>query len=535
MATHAVETLSIDFLKEWATLRAGTSAPSIQGRTWRGALRWGAQYSQMADDWKRKGLGRPPAFQDGKARPEQLLPGTPGARGAVWANTIPKGGSFKEGKFVRPGETDWTFWLLRCGRGFGKTETGAQAVIEWAQAGIGPILLAGATSMDVRASMVEGPGESALMKICPRDFTPDYEPSKRKLTFPNGVECQLLSAEEPERFRGVQFVKAWLDEFAAWTLLKECWDQIRYVMRVKRPGVRVQLVITTTPRTKPLIRTLSQDPRCVLTVRPTYDNAANLADEFREMILEDEGTRLGRQEIHGELLEDIEGALWSEETFDRSRLTWGEYEALLLEMHERSQLAQGTTFAPPERLGLPLVKVGVDPPGGRTECGISVAGRSRVCPYGHPGCKGHLFILADATEPESPSPARWAPAVSQAYHEYHADKVVAESNYGGDMVKHTISTEDSTVPVDMVVATRGKRVRAEPIANLWTGDHPRAHIVGRLAHLEGECTTFVPDQGQTSPNRMDAMVWAATSLMLEKQKPVAGPAGTARTSPWRGT
>lgn len=546
MALREIDSLSQEALHDWATRRSGTDTPNLAGWEWRGYKPWSRAYKYILEEWTKAGLGRPPAFEDGRARPEQLLPGTPGAAGAVWADSIPRGASIESGRPVAVGELDWTFWLLRCGRGYGKTETGAQAVIEWAKAGVSPILMAGATSMDVRASMVEGPGESALMKICPADFYPHYEPSKRKLTFPNGVECQLLSAEEPERFRGVQFVKAWLDELAAWTLLDECWRQIRYVMRVKRPGIRVQLVLTTTPRAKPLIRQLSADRRCVLTVRSSYDNLANLADDYRSLIETDEGTRFGRQEIHGEILEDIEGALWTEAALDRSRLSRREFEDLLLERWQdseirsgrrgeyRGEIAQvGDRNGEVQRSGLDRQVVAVDPPGGRTECGIVVGGFWKGCPWNWPRCPGHFFVLADLTEEEQPTPERWAPAVVRAFHGWAADKVVAESNYGGDMVKHTIATEDPNVPIELVTATRGKRVRAEPISNLWTGEHPRGHLVGHFPAMEQELTTFVPDQGLPSPNRMDAMVWAGTWLALGKPKTTFGPADMARESTWR--
>ncbi len=684
MTVRAAKSLMEEALQDWAARRIASDSPQIRGWDWRGSKPWNSRqdltpeevYRRILEEWEHKGWGRPPAFQDGRARPEQLLPGTPGALGAVWANTIPRGESPTVGRPVQLGELDWTFWLLRCGRGYGKTETGGRTVIEWAQAGVSPILIAGATSLDVRASMVEGPGESAIQKICSPDFMPNYEPSKRKLTFPNGVECQLLSAEEPERFRGVQFVKAWCvaegtlieteygsipieqvrvgdrvwtrkglrrvhragltkkaaevweivtergsvrltadhrvwyegrwttcaevrergtmaslttadpsiaespvgtltgvvavrkletpsdvydlsvegepeffangllvhncDELAAWTLLDECWRQIRYVMRVKRPGVRVQIVITTTPRAKPLITQLSRDPRCVLTVRPSYDNMANLADEYRNLIAQDEGTRFGRQEIHGEVLEDVEGALWTEAALERTRISPQDLEAMLQEKASESAAQLAALNRIPLAAALERVQpdldrqvMGVDPPGGRTDCGIVVCAFWKGCPWGRPRCPGHLFVRHDATETERPSPERWARTVVVVYWGWNCDRVYAETNYGGEMVKSTILTEDPNVPVEMVQATRGKRVRAEPVANLWTGEHPRGHIVGHLPALEQELTTFVPDSGQPSPNRMDAMVWAAIRLMLGKKTVSFGPSDLSRQSNWR--
>lgn len=502
--THAADLLEAD---EYA---------SPKTPDWRGGLPWDRPYSELLASWQ--GEGRPPAFRDGRGRPEQLLPGSPGALGAVWGSTVPVGTAGRLVGSVGRSVVDdsWTYWLARCGRGWGKTDAGANAVIEWARAGLGPILIAGPTAQDVRDTMVEV-GPSAIMNVAPPDFRPEYEPSKLRLTFPNGVYCVLRSGEEPDRFRGAQFLKAWFDELAAWKRLDEAWEQIRYVMRLKaRTGGsglsrRVQVMITTTPRAVPVIKALSRHPKAVLTVRSSYDNLSNLEDTFRELITEAEGTRLGQQEIYGDILEDVVGAMTKQAIIDASRI----------EVRDLPELQR--------------IAVAVDPPGGATECGIVVGGFTRTCPLGDPHCKGHGYILEDATEGDeeagdAPSPKRWAQAALDAHDRWMAGGIVAEVNYGGDMVKSTIETEAGrrSVKIRLVRATRGKLVRAEPVSALMEAGnednpgrpehakraHPRLHIVGVLPKLEGEMTTYVAGKSQASPNRMDAAVWVVTDLML---------------------
>lgn len=457
-------------------------------RIWRGTLPWRKPYEEVLAavqaEWRRskdphkpKAPPLPPAFQDGRARPAQLLPGTPGAFGAVNGST---------GKPITNPE-EWVYWLLRSGRGFGKTDSGANAIIEWAKAGITPLLVAGRTAADVRDTMVEF-GPSSILRVAPHDFMPDYEPSKRRLVFPNGVEVATRSADEPDGFRGVQFVRAWLDELAAWNYLGYAWEQITLVMRVRRRQ-RVQVVITTTPRNVKVVKDLTHDPRTALTVRPSHDNLANLADDYLQVIADLEGTRAGRQEVYAEIVEDAEGALWTQAQIDEDRITVAEFQRRLRE----------------DELRLVRLDVGVDPPGGeRTECGLIAVSK---------GNDRRAYVVQDAST--AGGAEVWPPALAAVYDAWHADKAVAETNYGGDMVAAVIKASggkagERRINIQTVTASRGKAVRAAPVSALY-----RRHLVshvGNFPQLEREMTSWVPDDGQLSPNRMDALVWGLTEL-----------------------
>jgi phage terminase large subunit-like protein len=453
---------------------------------WRGSIPWGRPYESVLREWQaRDPLARPPAFQDGQARPEQLLPGTPGHMGAISGHT---------GAPITDPE-GWVYCLVRSGRGWGKTLLGAQAIIEWARQGIGPMLIAGRTAADVRDTMVEF-GPSAILRVSPPDFTPHYEPTKRRLTFPNGVEVATRSADEPDGFRGVQFVRAWLDELAAWNYLAYAWEQIKLVMRVKRRE-RVQVVITTTPRPVKVIKDLTVDHRTALVVRPSHDNLSNLADDFAETIRELEGTRAGRQEVYGEITEDAEGALWTQSLIDEDRITRQEF--------ERRCAA--------DELRLVRVAEGVDPPGGeRTECGIVVMAK---------GDDRHAYVLRDLSLRGGADV--WPAEVIAGYRGEDCDLIVAEVNFGGDMVEKVIQgSGERRMPVKVVRASRGKAVRAEPVAMLYR--RHLVHHVGNLPDLEREMTGWVPDHGMPSPNRLDASVWTAVELFGlydAKEKPRA--------------
>jgi len=477
---------------------------------WRGEVPWPRGYeAALVETQARDRLARAPAFQDGKARPEQLLPGTPAATGARWAATVDS--KLPSGESGDPVTDDsWVYWLLRCGRGFGKTETGAQAIIEWARAGIGPLLMGGPTAQDVRDTMVEV-GPSSVLKVAPPDFMPDYEPSKLRLTFPNDVIVELRSADDPDRFRGVQFVRAWLDELAAWKRLDEAWDQIRYTMRVKHKHGGVKLIITTTPKNHKVIKWLSAHPRAALTVRSSHDNFTNLAEEFQETIADVEHSRLGRQEVYGDILEELEGSLWKQSAIDIDRITVGAFEKRLDE-------------------GLRLVRVvcGVDPAGGRTENGILTVAK---------GNDGHAYVLDDVSAKGGPD--IWVPRLDGTYSARHADKVIAEVNFGGDMVENTIhGAGHRNIAVKVVRASRGKAVRAEPVSMLY--DRHIVHHVGFFPELEREQTGWVPDEARESPNRMDALVWALTELFglyddKEKRKARMPRGDVSRLMPQAGT
>ncbi len=386
---------------------------------------------------------------------------------------------------------DWRYWLILAGRGFGKTRAGAEWVRDQVAQGRRRIALIGPTAADVRDVMIEG--QSGLINISHPDERPSFQPSKRRLIWPNGAKAFCYSAEEPQRLRGPQHDAAWADELAAWKDPQAAWDQLQMGLRI---GADPRAAITTTPRPIALIRALSEDPHCVVTRGTTYENSVNLAPDFIAKIIQRyEGTRLGRQELNAELLTDAPGALW---TFD-------------------ILLACRVTRAP----DLQRVVVAVDPSGsdGADEGdsqGIIVAGL---------GVDGRGYVLADYTCRMSPE--GWGRRAVEAYDAFGADRIVAEKNFGGDMVRFTLQAVRASVPVTLVSASRGKVVRAEPVSALYEQGRI-AHVVpGRdnpLAELEDEMrqATASGYLGPRSPNRLDALVWALTALLLEQ--PAAGSA-----------
>ncbi len=319
--------------------------------------------------------------------------------------------------------------------------------------------------------------QSSILNISPPSFMPDYQPSKRRLVWPNGAVGTVFSGDEPDQLRGPQHDSAWVDELSKFKYPQRTWDMLELGLRI---GDNPQVVVTNTPRPIPIIKELIADPRTANVVGSTYENIANLAPQFIERILEKyDGTHLGRQELHGEVLEDREGALWKR--------------AAMIDAHR-------VIRHPP----LVRVVVGIDPPGGRAECGIVAAGIDG---------NGHGYVLEDPSLVGSP--ATWGTASVTSYHRTQADRMVAEINFGGDMVGHTISTIDKTVAFKAVRASRGKMIRAEPVAALY--EQGRVHHVGQFALLEDEMCSWVPDEGMLSPNRLDALVWALTELMLGKK------------------
>lgn len=386
-----------------------------------------------------------------------------------------------------PPPGDWRVWLLRSGRGAGKTRTGAEWVRALSEAGCcRRIALVGRTWADVRDVMVEG--ESGLLAVSPPWSFPDYQPSRRLLAWRNGVIAKLYSAEEPDLLRGPQHDAAWCDELASWRA-PETWDNLMMGLRL---GPDPRCVVTTTPRPTKLIRTLIAKETTVETRASTYANRANLAAAFVDDIVSAyEGTRLGRQEIYGELLEDVPGALWSHARIDESR---------------RSE-------APGD---LTRVVVAVDP---AVSCGEH-ADETGICVVAR-GEDKHGYVLADRSGRYSPH--RWGELVTRLYHEHKADYVVAEGNNGGDVVKDLLKAIDERVPVHMVHASRGKYVRAEPISSLY--EQGRVHHVGSFPELEDQMASFTPDLDRTtqgSPDRVDALVWGLSEVMLNFVKHTCG-------------
>lgn len=319
-------------------------------------------------------------------------------------------------------------------------------------------------------------GESAILNVSPPWFRPKYEPSKRRLTWPNGAVGVIYSGDEPDQLRGPQHASAWIDELAKMKYPKQTWDNTEMGLRL---GPIPQVVVTTTPRPIPIMRELLADRRVVDVKGSFYENVPNLSPWFVERMKEKyEGTRLGRQELFGEMLEDSPDALWKRGDI----------------LHESK---------PPE---MGRLVVAVDPPAtsGGDEAGILVAGSAKL------EGREHFYILEDLSQQASPS--GWASAAVAAYHKWKADKIVAERNNGGEMVEHTIRTVEGgrDVPIELVFASRGKRTRAEPVAALY--EQGRGHHVGAFPLLEDELCNWTP--GAASPNRLDALVWAGTELML---------------------
>lgn len=391
------------------------------------------------------------------------------------------------------GGVAWTAWLMLGGRGAGKTRAGAEWVrsIATAHALDGSkllvttspprIALVGETLGQARSVMVEG--VSGLLAVHPPDARPLFEPSKRQLIWANGAVAQLFSAEDPESLRGPQFSAAWCDELCKWRRPEETWNMLQFGLRL---GEAPRQVVTTTPRPLPLIKALLADPQTAVSRVATSANAANLAPSFLEAIVgRYRGTRLGRQELEAELLEDRPDALWPRALIETCRVA-----------------------AAPE---LTRVVVAVDPPassGPRADaCGIVVVGLGR-------DARG--YVLADVTE-ERARPLDWARAVIRTYRRYEADRIVVEVNQGGDLVETVIRQIDRCVPVRAVRATRGKWLRAEPVAALY--EQGRVAHVGALPELEDEMSDFGPDglSGGRSPDRVDALVWALTELLLRER------------------
>jgi phage terminase large subunit-like protein len=389
--------------------------------------------------------------------------------------------------------------LILAGRGFGKTRTGAEWVREQIKAGRSRVALIAPTASDARDVMVEG--ESGLLAVCwAGDRThdgqllgrPQFEPSKRRLTWANGAIGTLFSAEEPERLRGPQHEVGWCDELAAWKYLRETWDMFMFGLRL---GDDPRTCITTTPKPLPLVKEIAKDARTVITRGSTFDNASNLAPTFLQAIREKyEGTRLGRQELNAEILDDLPGALWSREGIDQHRVK---------------------TIPEMQR-----IVVAVDPSGTKGESdegddiGIVVAGK---------GVDGRGYVLADQTCKLSPD--GWGRRAVAAYHggwsstpeAHRADRIIAERNFGGAMVEHVIMTIDRSAAYKEVTASRGKVARAEPVAALY--EQGRVSHVGSFPELEDQmcqidASGFI---GEGSPDRADALVWALTELMLEDQ------------------
>lgn len=401
----------------------------------------------------------------------------------------------------------WRFWLIQAGRGAGKTRSGAEFCRDQARRYPGSHgALIAETPAQARDVMVLG--ESGILACCPEKERPIYKKTERLLVWPlvtgQPSTAHLYSAHNFEELRGPQHHWAWADELGKWRYATDAFDQLNLGLRL---GEHPRCVITTTPRPISVLRKLRKDPRCVITTGSTYDNAVNLATDFLDDVrARYEGTRLGRQELAGELLEDTPGALWKRVTMiDAHRRA--SY-PVCLDANGKPRLTRGGVAMP----DLDVIVVGVDPSvadvddeereEGQTDlCGITVAGRK-----GH-GTSARYYLLEDASIYGSPD--TWAKAVVAAYRRWDADLVVAEENNGGKLVEMAIK-QIGAVKYKGVHASRGKQTRAEPISLLY--EQGRAHHVGHWDALEDEMCMFVPGITKKSPDRMDAMVWAMTEL-----------------------
>ena len=380
-----------------------------------------------------------------------------------------------------PPEGDWDTWLILAGRGFGKTRTGA----EWVRAQVENrhahrIALVARTLPEAQSIMIEG--ESGIIEVSPPWNKPTYEPSKRKLTWPNGAFALAFSSHEPDQLRGPQFDAAWCDELASWEYAPQTWDNLSFALRL---GRHPRSVVTTTPKPIELIRSLPNSPGVHVTRGSTFDNKDNLASSFFKGITDQyDGTRIGRQEIYAELIDEDEDALWKREWIEKARL--GSH--------------------PP----ISRIVVAVDPAMSTkptsSETGIVVVGADMR--------RKEAYVLAD--ESARLTPNSWALRAIHLYEKFNATRIVVEDNAGGQMAESTIKNAvERTLPIKTVRARRGKYVRAEPVASLY--EQGRVHHIGRFPDLEDQMCTWTPDLGPShSPDRADALVHAVTDLILDR-------------------
>lgn len=436
-------------------------------------------------------------------------------RTKILADIDPEGLLYDWKFWARPNqlapEGDWLTWLILAGRGFGKTRAGA----EWIKdevCGTTPlgrgrsrrVAIIAETAADARDVMVEG--ESGILSVHHPDFRPVYEPSKRRLTWPNGAVATLFNATEPDQLRGPQHDLAWCDELAKWRYAQETWDMLQFGLRL---GDRPRQLITTTPRPIPVLRAILKDARTVVTRGSTYDNKANLAKAFLDTVVKRyEGTRLGRQELNAEVLDDIPGSLWTRDGLDRYRTEKGKLPDM-----QRVVVAVDPAASSPETAKSEDI----------AETGVIVAGL---------GVDGRGYVLDDLSC--SLSPNGWGRRAVSGYDLYAADAIVVERNQGGDMVKNTILSVRPDLPIIEVHASRGKVTRAEPVSALY--EQGKISHVGTFATLEDQMVLFTTSGivGETTADRVDALVWAFTELFpslivkpeaLSYQPPMGRPGG----------
>ncbi len=396
----------------------------------------------------------------------------------------------REKQLPPPG--DWTVWLYMAGRGTGKTRTFAEWIKAREAQGYRRFFLVGQTPADVRDVMIEG--ESGILSCYPSRSRPTYEPTKRRLTWPSGATALAFSGANPEQLRGPQGDTCWVDELAAFDNPAATWNNLRLAVRLSD---NPRIGISTTPKPLSLLREIRDEPSTVLVTESTYANKLNLSEAFfRGIVARYEGTRTGRQEIHAELLDESEFALW-----------------------KRSQIeALRVREAPQAR----RIVIGVDPAAQDTqdssETGIIVAMLGR---------DGHGYVLADLSGHYSPE--QWGRRVVEAFHRWNADNIIVEANNGGLMCQHVIRTVWPQAPVKLVHASHSKQARSEPVASLY--ELGRVHHVGMFPELEDQQVSWEPLSGDKSPDRVDALTWALTELMLTGVPPIIR--GETKSSTWR--
>lgn len=382
----------------------------------------------------------------------------------------------------------WAYWLILAGRGFGKTRVGAETIKHWALSGKFQYCnLIGATTDDARQIMIQG--ESGILNICNKDERPIYKKQDRELVWPNGAKSLIFTADEPERLRGKQHSKLWCDEMCSWRYL-DAWDMAIMGLRLDSEP---QAVITTTPKPSQLIKTLINDPLTKIARGSTFANKDNLAKNFISSLLKKyEGTRLGRQELDAELLTDNPSALWTDEMLFKAKPNFDKNTGKMIIPSDFDRIVialDPTTTGNPES----------------DECGIIVAAKKQ----------DKAFILEDASILGPPS--EWAKRAVEKYEQFECDVLVYETNQGGLMVEETIKVHRRDIKFKGVHASKSKMARAEPVAALY--EKSLVYHCGNFTELEAQLKEYVPGSGK-SPDRLDALVWALTELMLQK-----GPSG----------
>ena len=378
-------------------------------------------------------------------------------------------------------EGEWDVWYMNTGRGWGKTLAGGFNVNDLVDAGLyGRVALVGPTSADVRDTMVEGP--TGLLATASPKNKATYFPSLRKVEWENGAEAHLYACftqEDTQRLRGPQHDLAWCDELAAWRHLKDAWDMLQIGLRL---GDHPRTIVTTTPKPRKFLKEIRKGKRTIVQTGTTYENMHNLAPSYRAKLMDMyEGTRLGRQELYAEDLEEAEGAFWNRD------------------MLEETRVPEDYVFQPVR------IVVGVDPAATKTadsdEVGIVVAAKGR---------DGHCYILEDISR--KMSPGETCRAAVGAYNLWEADRIVAEANNGGDWIEQGMRQVQHGISYKKLHASKSKQARAEPVAALF--EQKRCHLLGTHPDLEDELCSWEPESGMASPNRLDAMVWVVTELML---------------------